>query len=618
MNDPYLSKDILLKVEKPARYIGNEQNMCIKNPDDVDIRIAFCFPDVYEIGMSNIGMQIIYELFNRRNDTYCERVFSPWVDLDAIMREKNIELFTLETQTPVHRMDFLAFTLGYELCYSNVLQVLDLSRIPFFAKDRTDDDPIVFGGGTCTCNPEPIADFFDFLYIGEAETRYDEVMDLYSRMKGQGRKAFLHEVAKLEGIYVPSLYKPEYYDDGKLKDFKPLYDDIPAKIKRQVVIEPDEAKFIDKPIVPFIKVTQDRVVLEIMRGCIRGCRFCQAGIIYRPLREHSIEYLKKYAMRMVDISGAEEISLSSLSSSDYSKLKELLEFLLEYTKGRKVNVSLPSLRIDAFSLDVMNKVQDVKKSSLTFAAEAGTQRLRDVINKGITEEDIMSGSLEAFKGGWNKVKMYFMLGLPTETDEDRYGIGDLCERIAENYYTIPKEERVGKVQISASSSFFVPKPFTPFQWAGMHTAEEYKEMADLVKNHIREQVNQKCIKYQWHDPEVSVLEGVLARGDRRLSSAILIAYKNGAMYDAWSDYFKPEVWDKAFEECGLSKEWYNRERNLDELLPWDFIEMNVSKEFLKREWNNAMNGKVTPNCREACSGCGANCLGGGVCYESKN
>lgn len=618
MNKTYLSNDILLQVEKPARYIGNEQNMCIKDPAQVDIRIAFCFPDVYEIGMSNIGMQIIYEMFNRRKDTYCERVFSPWVDLDKIMHERDIELFTLETQTPVHQMDMLAFTMGYELCYSNIMQVLDLSKIPFLSKDRTDDDPIVFGGGTCAYNPEPIADFFDFIYIGEAETKYDEVMDLYVSMKGKGRRAFLHEAAKIEGIYVPSLYEPDYYDDGRLKAFTPLYDDIPTTIKRQVVMDLDSVRFIDKPIVPFIKVTQDRVVLEIMRGCIRGCRFCQAGTIYRPLRERSVEYLKDYAVKMLDLTGAEEISLSSLSSSDYSKIQELLEFLIQYTKEKRINISLPSLRIDAFSLDVMNKVQDVKKSSLTFAAEAGTQRLRDVINKGITEEDIMKGSYDAFKGGWNKVKMYFMLGLPTETEDDRNGIGELCERIAENYYTIPKEERIGKVQISASSSFFVPKPFTPFQWAGMKTAAEYREMAAGVKDHIREQVNQRSIKYQWHDPEVSVLEGVFARGDRRISQVILTAYKNGALYDAWSDYFKPEVWDEAFAACGLSKEWYNRERDLDEMLPWDHIDISVSKEFLIREWNNAMNGTTTPNCREACSGCGARCLGGGVCFENKN
>ncbi len=617
MNNTFLNEDILLKIEKPARYIGNEPNMCVKNPNDVDIRLALCFPDVYEIGMSNIGIQIIYELFNRRNDTYCERVFSPWHDLDAIMRKENIPLFTLETQTPVKNMDLIGISMGYEMCYTNILQVLDLSGIPLYSKERTDNDPIVFGGGTCTYNPEPIADFFDFLYIGEAETKYDEVLNLFKKHKGN-RNDFLREVSHIDGIYVPSLYNVEYTDDGKLASFTPAYPDVPEKVKRQVVVNMDGVKFIDKPIVPFIKVTQDRVVLEIMRGCIRGCRFCQAGIIYRPLREHSLEYLKDYAVKMLELTGADEISLSSLSSSDYSKISELLDFLIEYTSVKKVNISLPSLRIDSFSLDVMNKVQDVKKSSLTFASEAGTQRLRDVINKGITEEDILSGSMQAFKGGWNKVKMYFMLGLPTETPEDRDGIGDLCEKIAENYYTIPKEERVGKVQISASSSFFVPKPFTPFQWAPMYTAEEYQNMAGHVKNHIREQLNQKCIKYTWHDPEVSVLEGVFARGDRKLSKLIETAYKKGCMYDAWSDSFNPEKWNEAFIECNLSKGFYNRERDIDELLPWDFIDIGVSKDFLVREWNNALNGVITPNCRHQCSGCGVRCFEGGVCFENQN
>lgn len=617
MNKTFLKEDILLKVEKPARYIGNEPNMCVKDPDIADIRIGLCFPDVYEIGMSNIGIQIIYELFNRREDTYCERVFSPWIDLDRIMREEHIPLFTLESQTPVKEMDMLGISMGYEMCYTNVLQVLDLSEIPLYSKDRSDDDPIVFGGGTCAYNPEPIADFFDFLYIGEAETKYDEVLDLFKSLKGD-RKRFLREVSHIEGIYVPSLYHTEYNEDGTIKSFSPDYDDVPSIVKRQVVADMDSVRFIDKPIVPFIKVTQDRVVLEIMRGCIRGCRFCQAGMIYRPLREHSVEYLKDYAVKMLDITGSDEISLSSLSSSDYSKIAELLDFLIEYTKVKKVNISLPSLRIDAFSLDVMNKVQDVKKSSLTFASEAGTQRLRDVINKGITEDDIMKGSMEAFRGGWNKVKMYFMLGLPTETSDDRKGIGDLCERIAENYYTIPKEERNGKVQIQASSSFFVPKPFTPFQWAPMYTAAEYRDMAGEVKDHIREQLNQKCIRYAWHDPEVSVLEGVFARGDRRLSSLIETAYRKGCMYDAWSDSFHSDLWDEAFQECGLFKEFYNRERSTDEILPWDFIDIGVSKEFLLREWNNAISGIVTANCRQQCSGCGARCFEGGVCFESKN
>lgn len=613
MSRPFLDDDILYKVEKPARYIGNEPNMCIKDPDKVDIRFALCFPDVYEIGMSNIGIQILYEMFNRREDTYCERVFSPWTDLDRIMRERNIPLFTLESQTKVKDCDFLGISLGFEMCYTNILQILDLSQIPIYAKERNEDDPIVIGGGTCAYNPEPIADFFDMFYIGEGEVSYNALLDIYKTCVS--REEFLRKAAEVPGIYVPSLYEVEYNEDGTLSAFTPKFHDVPAKVERQICLNPDDYGFIEKPIVPFIKVTQDRVVLEIMRGCTRGCRFCQAGFIYRPLREHSTEYLKDFAVKMLDMTGCEEISLSSLSSSDYSKIEELLDYLIEYTKEKKVNISLPSLRIDAFSLDVMNKVQDVKKSSLTFAPEAGTQRLRDVINKGITEEDILSGSFEAFKGGWNKVKLYFMLGLPTETSDDRKGIGNLCEAIAENYYTIPKEDRVGKVSVSASASFFVPKPFTPFQWAGMYTQEEYKERAYEVKDHIKTLLNQKVIRFQFHDADVSVLEGVFARGDRKLSKLIETAYRKGAMYDAWSDYFKPEVWNEAFAETGLDPEFYNRQRSLDELLPWDFIDIGVTKDFLKHEWNNAMNGNVTPNCRQKCSGCGAGRFGTGVCRE---
>lgn len=614
-----LSDEILLSVDKPARYIGGELNSRNKEPENIDIRFIMCFPDVYEIGMSHIGIQILYDMFNKREDTFCERVFSPWVDLDVIMRREGIALFSLESQKPVRDADFLGITLQYEMCYTNILQILDLSGIARHSRERGEDEPIVIGGGPCSYNPEPLADFFDIFYIGEGEVRYDELLDLYKEYKksNRTRKEFLRAASKIEGMYVPSLYGVEYYEDGCIKSFAPLYEDVPKKVYRQVVANMDTASFINQPVVPFIKVTQDRIVLEIMRGCIRGCRFCQAGFVYRPLREHSVEYLKEYALAMLEISGAEEISLSSLSSSDYSGLKELLEFLLEYTEAKGINISLPSLRIDAFSLDVMQKVQDVKKSSLTFAPEAGTQRLRDVINKGLTEEDILDGAMQAFRGGWNKVKLYFMLGLPTEREEDIRGIPELCDKIARHYYSIPKEERQGKVQISASSSFFVPKPFTPFQWAPMLRKEEYLRRAYLVKDTLRNQLNKKSIKYQYHDAEVTILEGVLARGDRKISAVIEKAYENGALYDAWSDYFKEESWMDAFESLGIDYEFYTlRERSTDEILPWDFLDVGVDKSFLIREWEAAGKNKISPNCRQSCLGCGAKRFKGGVCFES--
>ena len=497
-----LDEEILLQVEQPARYIGGEINSVKKDPDKVKLRFAMCFPDVYEIGMSHLGIQILYSMFNRREDVYCERVFSPWTDLDRILRERKIPLFTLESQRPVRECDFLGITLQYEMCYTNILQVLELSEIPLRAADRSDNDPIVIGGGPCTYNPEPIAPFFDLFYMGEGEVIYDQLLDLYLAHKEAGgdRSSFLKKAAALPGIYVPSLYEPRYREDGTLSSFEPLCPEAPASVRRLVMSVLDRADFIDTPLVPFIRVTQDRSVLELMRGCIRGCRFCQAGNVYRPQREHSVEYLKRYAEKLLKITGNEEISLSSLSSSDYSRLQEFLEYLIQYTKERKINISLPSLRIDAFSLDVMQRIQDVKKSSLTFAPEAGTQRLRDVINKGITEEDIMRGVSSAFHGGWTKVKFYFMLGLPTETEEDRKGIPDLCERVADLFYDeIPKSERVGRVQISASSSFFVPKPFTPFQWAPMCSAEEYKERARFVKETFKQEKNWKSLRYQYHD-----------------------------------------------------------------------------------------------------------------------
>ena len=479
----------------------------------------------------------------------------------------------------------------------------------------------MIGGGPCAYNPEPLAPFFDLFYIGEGETVYFQLMDCYKANKkaGGSREQFLQEAARIPGIYVPSLYDVTYKEDGTIESVLPNHPNAMPVVTKQLVRDMDSVGYIEKPLVPFMKVTQDRVVLEIQRGCIRGCRFCQAGNVYRPLREHRLEYLKHYAYDMLKSTGHEEISLSSLSSSDYTELEGLVNFLIQEFKGKGVNISLPSLRIDAFSLDVMSKVQDIKKSSLTFAPEAGSQRLRDVINKGLTEEVILKGAIDAFQAGWNRVKLYFMLGLPTETEEDMKGIAYLSEKIAEAYYdTVPKEKRQGKVQIVASSSFFVPKPFTPFQWARMCTKEEFIERANLVRGTFREMKNFKSLKYNWHEAELTVLEGVLARGDRKVADVIEEAYCKGAIYDSWSEYFDNDIWMKAFETCGVDIGFYTtRERSLDEIFPWDFIDAGVSKEFLIREWNQSIKEEVTPNCRQKCSGCGSRGFGCGVCYESK-
>lgn len=618
-----LSDEILMKVDKAARYIGGEVNSVMKDKNAVDIRFAMCFPDVYEIGMSNLGMMILYNMFNQREDVWCERLFSPWPDLDKVMREEKIPLFALESQEPIRDFDFLGITIGYEMCYTNILQVLDLSGIPLKSADRGEDFPIVIGGGACAYNPEPLAPFFDMFYIGEGETVYDALFDAYKANKkaGGSRKDFLLAAAKIPGIYVPSLYEVTYKEDGTIASFAPTADGVPEKVQKQLIIDMEkEYRAVEAPVVPHIKATQDRVTLEIQRGCIRGCRFCQAGMIYRPTRERDVETLKESARIMLKNTGHEEISLSSLSSSDYSQLKELVNFLIEEFHGKAINISLPSLRIDAFALDVMSKVQDVKKSSLTFAPEAGSQRLRDVINKGLTEEVILHGAGEAFKGGWNQVKLYFMLGLPTETEDDMKGIAHLAQKIAETYYeVVPKEQRKGKVQINVSTSFFVPKPFTPFQWAPMYTEQDFVEKAKVVKNEVRAQLNQRSIRYNWHEPDVTALEGFLARGDRRCADVILKAYEKGALYDAWTENFDYDIWKEAMAECGVDMTFYTlRERSLDEILPWDFIDTGVSRRFLEREWQRAKEGIVTENCRQKCSACGAMKFKGGVCLEGKN
>ncbi len=615
-----MSDDILLRIEKPARYIGGEVNSVMKDREKVEIRFCMCFPDVYEVGMSHLGIQILYDMFNRREDTWCERVYSPWMDLDPIMREKNIPLFALESQDPVKDFDFLGITLQYEMCYTNILQVLDLSHIPLLARNRGENDPIVIGGGPCAYNPEPIADFFDFFYIGEGETVYDQVLDAYkeNRKNGGTRADYLARVAEIEGMYVPSFYEVSYNEDGTIASFAPKHPAAKSVIRKQVEMSLSDTFYPEKPIVPFLRPIQDRVVLEIQRGCIRGCRFCQAGMLYRPIRARDIGFLKERAKKIIENTGQDEITLSSLSSSDYKELPELVYYLIDEFDRQKVNISLPSLRIDAFALDVMSKVQDIRKSSLTFAPEAGSQRMRNVINKGLSEENILQGATDAFRSGWNKVKLYFMLGLPTETAEDIREIAELSDRIAGAYYSLPKQERSGRVQIVTSTSFFVPKPFTPFQWAAMNTEEDFLAKQRIVSARLKELPNGRSIRYSWHDADVSVMEGIFARGDRRLAKSIYDAYRAGCVYDAWTDYFKYDVWKEIFRKNGVDIGFYtSRERREDEILPWDFIDAGITKAFLWREYQKGIREVVTPNCRKACAGCGANVFRGGVCYEER-
>lgn len=616
-----LSDEILLSIDKPARYLGNEINAVYKDVSAIDVRFAMCFPDVYEIGMSHLGIQILYDMLNQFEDVWCERVYSPWFDLDKVLRQENIKLFALESQDEIKKFDFLGITLQYEMCYTNILQILDLSGIALLAKDRKEDDPIVIGGGPCSYNPEPIADFFDLFYIGEGETQYRALIDLYKSCKKEGlsRLEFLKKASVIPGIYAPGLYEEIYNDDMTIKAHKPLFEGVPEVIKKELVPDLADTYYPDKPLVPFIKITQDRVVLEIQRGCIRGCRFCQAGQLYRPIRPRDLEFLKSQAIKMLDATGQEEITLSSLSSSDYKELPELMNFLIDTCREKHVNVSLPSLRIDAFSLDVMEKVQDIKKSSLTFAPEAGSQRMRNVINKGLTEEDILHGASLAFEGGWTRVKLYFMLGLPGETEEDIKGIGDLANKIAATFFdTVPKEKRREKVQIVVSTSFFIPKPFTPFQWASMNDGQTFIDKAAITMQGIKEQLNQRSIKYNWHEADISFLEGVLARGDRRLSSVIMKVYEKGEIFDAWTEGYNNQNWLDAFEACNVDPTFYTlRARSDDEIFPWDFIDCGVTKEFLLREWHKSQKEETSPNCRRQCQGCGAMRYGVGVCMEER-
>lgn len=607
---------ILKKVEKPIRYTGGELNSCIKNLDDIDCRIAFCFPDVYEIGMSHLGLKILYDLYNRRSDVYCERVFAPWVDMEKLMREENIKLFSLETKTPLCEFEFVAFTLQYEMSYTNILNMLDLGGVKLKSKDRKDGDPFVFAGGPCAYNSEPIVDFFDFIIMGEGEEVNLEVVDCYLKWKKEKktRDEFLEMIAEIEGIYVPKFYDAVYNDDGTFKELVRNNEHAKFKIKKRIIKDMDSLTYPEKWIVPYLNVVHDRVMLEMFRGCIRGCRFCQAGYIYRPVREKSKERLEKLAENLIRNTGYEEISLTSLSTSDYRDFFPLAENLIEKFKPQNVNLSLPSLRLDSISLKLLDRISQVRKSGLTFAPEAGTQRLRNVINKGLTEENIMNACNLAFRSGWNTIKLYFMIGLPTETYEDLDGIVDLANKVVDLYYSIPKEERTRGLSVTVSASTFVPKPFTAFQWSGQNNIEEIKEKQDYLKKHL----TNRAVKFNWHEPEISVIEAILAKGDRRLNDVIYHAWKMGAKFDSWGEFFDYNRWIKAFEDLNIDYKYYSeRNINLDENLPWDHIDIFVTKEFLKKEYKRALEEKVTLNCRTNCAGCGAAVAGCGVCFEER-
>ena len=609
-----MNLDAILKhVEKPSRYIGNEYNSVHKNPADMNIRFGFCFADVYEIGMSHLGMKILYHLLNNEEDIYCERFFTPWVDMEEKLRENNLPLFSLETKSPAKDFDFLGFTLQYEMSYTNILNMLDLAGIPFYSKDRGEEFPIICAGGPCAYNPEPLADFVDFFMLGEGEEMMLDVMRVFRRIKKEGKSKddFLKEIASIGGIYVPKFYDVSYHEDGTIKEFKKNFEGAPDRIKKRIISDMDKCFAPDNIIVPFMEIIHDRIMLEVFRGCIRGCRFCQAGMIYRPVRERSPETLLALADRLIKNTGYEEISLSSLSTSDYTGLKELTDGLLDMTEQKKIGLSLPSLRLDNFSMELMQKVQKVRKSGLTFAPEAGTQRLRDVINKNITEEDLENAAQMAFHGGYGTIKLYFMIGLPTETSEDILGISRLADEVVSIYKHTPKEIRNKNLRVTVSVSSFVPKPFTPFQWVGQNTQPELFEKQMLLKDAIKN----RYVSYNWHDSALSAMEGVFARGDRKLSKVLVEAHRLGAKFDSWHEFFKPDIWQKAFENTGVDPYFYStRKRSYDEILPWDHIDIGVTKKFLINENEKAKRGEVTQNCREKCAGCGViPAFGGDYC-----
>ncbi|WP_288222347.1 TIGR03960 family B12-binding radical SAM protein [uncultured Clostridium sp.] len=609
-----ITDHILYKVEKPSRYVGGELNQVVKNPKDVDIRFAFCFPDVYEVGMSHLGTRILYHTINERKDTYCERVFAPWPDMEAELRKNEIPLMTLETKDPLTEFDILGFTLQYEMSYTNILNMLDMAGITYRASERREDEPIIMAGGPCAYNPEPLYDIVDFFEIGEGEEIMNDVLDVYKKYKGKGKKKeFLREIAKIEGVYVPSLYDVTYNEDGTIKEFKPKYEDVPAKVKKRIVNNFDKVDFPIDMIVPYSEIVHDRVVLETSRGCTNGCRFCQAGMIYRPVREKTTNTLLEQARKMIDATGYQEVSLASLSICDYSDIQNLVSSLIMEHGKKNVGVALPSIRVDAFSVDLIKEIQKVRKTGLTFAPEAGSQRMRDIINKGLTEDRILEATKSAFESGWSTIKLYFILGLPYEELEDAAGIGELAEKMAAVYYEIPKEKRAKGLKITVSTSILVPKPFTPFQWAPMARPDEVWKKIDAVKGAIKT----RAIHYNYHEQKTSFMEAVFARGDRRTCDLLIKAFEKGAKFDGWSEYFKYDIWMEAMKECNIDEDFYvYRDRSYDEILPWDFIDIGVNRKYLERENEKAKRAELTQNCRKGCTGCGVNVnFKEGKCFE---